>query len=169
MGSLESTWISKKWGVMKRKNIHKSVIRVGMLWLAGLLLLPSISVAQQYYDPGLIQKTIDRRPVKYQSPGVRLGSFLLNPGAELGWESNDNIFYRENIRISDNIIHIGPWLTLKSDWSRHALNFRAYADIGRYNDFGSEDYDDWGTSLDGRVDVKRGSAFRYTAAYNRLH
>jgi hypothetical protein len=131
--------------------------------------LPAISVAQQYYDPGLLQKTIDRKPVEYQSPGIRLGRFLLQPSVELAWENNDNIFYIENKKISDSIIHIRPELNLKSDWSRHSLNFSAYADIAKYNDFGSEDYEDWAVSLDGRIDVKRKSAFSYTASYVQLH
>ena len=57
-----------------------------------VVLLPGISVAQQYYDPGLLQKTIDRKPVDYQPPGERLGGFVLNAGAELAYENNDNIF-----------------------------------------------------------------------------
>jgi hypothetical protein len=98
-----------------------------------------------------------------------MGSFVLNPGAELAWENNDNIFYRNNTEISDNIVHVRPWLNLNSDWNRHALNLTAYADIGKYRDFDSQDYEDWVVSLDGRVDVKRGSAFNYKASYLQLH
>ena len=72
----------------------------------GIWMLPAVSVAQQYYDPGLLQKTVDRRPVDYQAPGVRAGSFTLNPGVELAWEDNDNIFYLNKNEISDNILHI---------------------------------------------------------------
>ena len=133
------------------------------------LLTPGISVAQQYYDPGLLQITIDRKPADFQSGGIRLGSFALQTGVELALEHNDNIFYLENEEISDSIIHARPWARLGSDWSRHELNLSAYTDIGRYDDFGSEDYEDWVLNLEGRIDVKRGSDFNYKASYMQLH
>jgi hypothetical protein len=131
--------------------------------------LPSVSVAQQYYDPGLLQKTVDRKPVDYQSPGIRAGSFNLNAGAELAWENNDNVFYLQEDEISDNILHARPWLNLNSNWSRHALNLSAFADVASYTDYNSQNYTDSVISLDGRVDVKRGSAFNYKASYMNLH
>ena len=150
-------------------SIIKIIKRSSMLMAFGALMLPGISMAQQYHDPGLLQKSIDRKPVDFQASGVRLGSFVLNPGAELAYENNDNIFYLENGEISDSIIHIRPWARLNSDWNRHELNLNFYADIARYNDFGSEDYEDWVASLDGRVDVRRGSNFNYGASYMSLH
>jgi hypothetical protein len=126
-------------------------------------------VAQQYYDPGILQKTIDRKPVDYQPPGTRLGSFMLNGGAELVYEDNDNIFYQQGSGESDSIFHVRPWANLHSDWNRHALNFEFFADVGRYSDFGDEDYEDWMANVNGRFDVKRGSAFNYKASYMQLH
>lgn len=154
---------------MKSKGFYKSVCRASLLLVIGLALLPAISVAQQYYDPGLIQKTIVSKPGAYQSPGIRMGSFLLSTGAELTWENKDNIFYLADQDVGDNIYHLRPWLALNSDWSRHQLNFNAYADIGRFKEFDSEDYEDWQLSLDGRIDVKYNSAFNYEAAYMQLH
>ena len=139
-----------------------------LVTLCGFL-LPGVSVAQQYYDPGLLQTTIDRKPVDFQSGGIRLGSFALKTGVEIALENNDNIFYLENEEISDSIIHVRPWARLGSDWSRHELNISAYTDIGRYDDSGSEDYEDWVLNLEGRVDVKRGSDFNYKASYMHLH
>lgn len=154
---------------MIRKNIYKSISRTSLLLGLGFLLLPAVSVAQQYYDPGLIQKPIARKPVNYQPPGIRMGSFLLNPGVELTWEKNDNVFYLADGNVGDNIIHLRPWLSLNSDWSRHQLNFNFISDIARYKDFDSEDYEDWQLGLDGVIDVKYGSAFNYDAAYMNLH
>jgi len=131
--------------------------------------LPGVSVAQQYYDPGLLQRTVDRKPVDYTSPGVRAGSFDLTTGAELAYESNDNIFYLRDDEIDDNIWHIRPWLNVNSDWNRHALNFSAFVDHASYTDFNSQNYTDAVVNLDGRVDVKRGSAFNYKASYMKLH
>ncbi|MEE8339648.1 MAG: outer membrane beta-barrel protein [Xanthomonadales bacterium] len=150
--------------------VVRRTIQCGGLVLAmSGVLLPAVAVAQQYYDPGLLQRTVDRKPVDFQSAGIRLGSFALKTGAELALEHNDNIFYLDNLKISDSIIHVRPWASLSSDWSRHELNLSAYADIGRYDDFGSEDYEDWVVNLDGRIDVKRGSFFNYQASYMQLH
>jgi len=150
-------------------SIMQSVKRSGLLLALGALLIPGISVAQQYYDPGLLQKTIERKPVDYQPPGARLGSFTLHAGAELAYENNDNIFYLDNLEIDDSIFHIRPWANLNSDWNRHELNLSVFADLGKYDDWDSQDYDDWVANIDGRFDVKRGSAFNYKASYMQLH
>ena len=154
---------------MIKQRFYSSIQHGCVILVLGGFVLPAASVAQQYYDPGLLQKTVDRKPVEYQSPGIRAGSFVLNPGAELAWESNDNIFYLNNPKVSDDILHARPWLNVNSDWSRHELNFSAYADLGYYSDFSSENYEDWVVSLDGRIDVRRGSAFNYKASYLKLH
>ena len=154
---------------MSRQGSYRTIKSACLFAALGIWMLPTISMAQQYYDPGLLQKTVDRRPVDYQAPGVRAGSFTLNPGAEIAWEDNDNIFYLNKNEISDNIFHFRPYLNANSDWSRHELNFSAFADDATYDDFGSQDYTDWLVSLDGRIDVKRGSAFNYKASYLSLH
>ena len=139
-----------------------------LVTLCGFL-LPGVAVAQQYYDPGLLQITIERKPADFQSGGIRVGRFALKTGVEIALEHKDNIFYLENEKIGDSIIHVRPWARLDSDWSRHELNISAYVDFGRYDDFGSEDYEDWVLTLDGRIDVKRGSDFNYRATYMQLH
>jgi hypothetical protein len=150
-------------------RIYKSTRHVGILLGLYVLLWPAVLMAQQYYDPGILQRNINRTPVEYQAPGVRVGSFLLKPVVDLAWEHNDNIFYLPNLEISDNIFHVRPYFTLDSDWSRHALNLQAYADFARYQDFDSQDFNDWLVQLDGRFDFKRGSAFNYKADYMHLH
>jgi len=150
-------------------SIIKMFKRSALLITFGTLMLPGISVAQQYYDPGLLHKAIDRKPVDYQPPGSQLGSFTLHAGAELAYENNDNIFYLNNFEIDDSIFHIRPWANLNSDWSRHEMNLNFYADIGKYDEWDSQDYEDWVASLNGRVDVKRGSNFNYKASYMELH
>jgi len=154
---------------LTQKSINKLIKHTSIFLMLCLLVLPVISVAQQYYDPGLIQKTIDRTPAEYKPTGVRVGAFMLHPGVELTWVNNDNIYYLNDGGPSDNIWHIRPWANLLSDWSRHSLNLRFYADIARFSDFETEDYEDWRVSIDGRFDVRRNSAFSYRLAYMNLH
>jgi hypothetical protein len=152
-----------------KQTVHKRVSHGCIFLILSLLVLPAVSVAQQYYDPGLIQKTVDRTPAEYAATGVRMGSFTLKPGAELAWVNNDNIYYLEKSVASDNVFYIRPWLNLLSDWSRHSFNIRLFAEFGRYQDFDTENYEDWRASIDGRFDVMRNSAFSYYAAYMNLH
>ena len=147
----------------------KIVKHSGLLLALCILALPGVTGAQQYYDPGILQKSIDRKPIEAEAQGVPVGTFNLKPGVEVVYEDNDNIFYMNEDEISDSIIHVRPWANLNSDWSRHALTLRAFADLVFYNDFGSQDYEDWVADLDGRIDVRRGSYFDYQAAYMQLH
>ena len=59
--------------------------------------------------------------------------------------------------MDDDILLIEPKLLLSSGWSRHSLRLGAEAGIGRYNDHGSEDYDDSRLYMDGRIDLPSGN------------
>lgn len=125
--------------------------------------------AQQYFDPGIMQRTIESKPDDYAPVGARVGSFMFWPGAELVYESNDNVFYDETDEIDDTIWHVRPWVNVASDWNRHSLNFSGWADFARYDDFGVLDYEDWALRLDGRFDVKRESFFSWEVSEMSLH
>lgn len=133
------------------------------------LLAPGGAYAQQYFDPGLLQKTIEQKPQDFQAVGARWGSFMFHPGVELSHEWNDNIFYFPSNEIDDTIWHVRPWFSLTSDWNRHAVNLSGWADIARYNDFDVQDYEDWALRLDGRIDVRRESWFTYEVSNMHLH
>ncbi len=145
--------------------IRRASILVGVcVWL-----LPGITEAQRYYDPGLLRKTIDRKPVEFQPVGLRLGGFVLDSGIELAFENSNNIFYLNQAEIGDSVIHVRPWFNLSSDWSRHELKFSFFADLGRFGEFDKQDYKDWTARLDGRIDVKRGSHLNYKVFGMHLH
>jgi hypothetical protein len=139
------------------------------LFAALALLAPAMASAQQYFDPGLFQKSIMSTPEDFTPRGARLGSFMLNTGAELGWYYNDNVFYLEENELSDSSLHLRPYAELRSDWNRHALNFSGWGDIARHDDFDLNDYEDWGLRADGRVDVKQGSWFSADTHFMHLH
>ncbi len=134
-----------------------------------LAMSPGAVLAQQYFDPGLFNKSIEQKPEDYQPPGARLGSFVLLPGAELAWTRNDNVFYTPDNELDDQVWHIRPWADLTSDWNRHALNFSAWGDFARYDDFGENDYEDWALRADGRVDVLQNSWFSADVSAYHLH
>lgn len=149
----------------------KLIFRSRIVYLALVLLatLPGVVQAQQYFDPGLLQQTFAQRPADFQPPGIRAGSFIVSTGANFAYEYNDNVFYTPTMPLSDSIWHLSPYLNVNSDWNRHALNFNAAADLARYDEFGQNDYNDWTTRVDGRVDVKQNSWLSLDASFYHLH
>ncbi|WP_316977178.1 outer membrane beta-barrel protein [Shumkonia mesophila] len=106
-------------------------------------------------EPGERDTVTTRQRPEYDPLGVRLGGFFLYPQAELSEIYRDNIFYSDGNKESDFITVLSPSLLLKSNWNNHALNLFADADIGRHMDNSDEDYEDWRTGFDGRVDIDR--------------
>ena len=94
----------------------------------------------------------------YQAPGIRMGSFILNPKLTPSLESNDNIFAQKSAKTSDTIWRVQPELTLSSDWNTHAVSLYARGSLNRYSKNDSENTDDYSFGANGRLDVARDSA-----------
>ena len=105
----------------------------------------------------------------YDAPGIRTGGFILYPEFYIRATHNDNIFATQTSAIKDQILIVRPVLSLRSNWTRHQLNFTADAALGRYVDFDSEDYDDYFVGVDGRADISRDNRFGGGISYARLH
>jgi hypothetical protein len=100
--------------------------------------------------------------------GLRLGAFRLDASVAGGYLYNDNVFAIDANEVDDNVLAIRPEVVLASDWSRHALRIGADADLARYDQYDSEDYDDTHVFADGRVDLGRGS-LSGALGYSDLH
>ncbi|MCE2509414.1 MAG: outer membrane beta-barrel protein [Alphaproteobacteria bacterium] len=81
------------------------------------------------------------------------GSFLIFPKADVGFVYDDNIYRIETDERSDKILRFSPGVRIQSDWDNHLLTLRAGANIGRYQDNGSEDYEDFNFGGSGVVDL----------------
>lgn len=110
-----------------------------------------------------------RRRPEYDPLGVRLGGFFLYPSAAVSEIFRDNIFYSSGDKDADLITVLSPALRLKSNWNVHALNLFADADIGRYAFNSGEDYNDWRSGFDGRVDIDRSMNIAGGFKYLQLH
>lgn len=90
----------------------------------------------------------------YDPVGVRIGSFVLFPEAELGssWYSN---VLRSPSAQSDAALDFKPSGRLVSDWHRHALEFRAASTLSFFSDQDSENDRAYQLEARGRVDVTR--------------
>ena len=118
------------------------------------------------YDPLLFQiedldPIVDNRAVTRlfrQEPfdpiGVRIGSFVLFPELELGGSWNSNVF-RAPTAVSDEAFDFQPAARLVSNWSRHALEFRAASTLSYFKEFDTENDKSYQLETRGRLDISR--------------
>lgn len=117
------------------------------------------------YDPLLfqiedIEPIADRRTRRlfnqepYDPVGMRIGSFVLFPEAELGGSWYSNVL-RSSVSQSDYAFDYRPSARLVSDWRRHALEFRAGSTLSFLNEFDSENDKAYQFEARGRLDLTR--------------
>lgn len=99
----------------------------------------------------------------YQAVGGRVGAFTIFPKVSLTAEHNDNIFAEPTNESEDLIWKVEPELNIASDWSRHSLNAYARASILRYQDFDTEDTEDYTLGANAQIDMLRNSYIRLGA------
>lgn len=131
------------------------------------LLAPSAALAA---DDLLRGETVMSRSRPEVDPiGVTAGDYLLLPRLNLAASYDDNILATENDHKSGLRSEISPELSLRSNWGAHALNLFANANIGRFADYSSEDYDDWEIAADGRLDIHHSIQLNAGASFGHDH
>ncbi len=90
----------------------------------------------------------------YSPIGIRIGSFVLFPEAEMGAFYNSNIF-RNGAGASATAFESVTTARLVSDWRRHAMELRASGRATFYDRFASEDDRTWSLEARGRLDINR--------------
>jgi hypothetical protein len=132
-----------------------------------VLSTPSESLAQASVPRG---DTVTSRSRPALDPlGVRLGAFLFFPNLFIDQTYSDNIFASENDTEADFITEVRPEFSLESDWNNHALRLAAGSNFGLYADNDAEDFIDYFTSVDGRLDITRDAALFANGGYARRH
>lgn len=115
-------------------------------------------------------ETVLTRPrPEVEQLGVRAGGFRILPRMEVGGTYDSNVFATDTATKDDFITVIRPELDVRSDWNNHALNFRASGDLARYSQYKTQDFNDFATSLNGRVDVLRDVQVGAEAFFRREH
>lgn len=112
---------------------------------------------------------VNRSRPELRPLGIAVGSFLVYPEFGLTGGVNDNIFATNDEVIDDYVTIISPGLSVKSNWNNHALNLKASANIGRYQDIDSEDYEDGEISVDGQYNVTKGINLDAGVTIGRYH
>lgn len=108
----------------------------------------------------------ERPQPEYEARGLPVGAFMLYPRLQADLEYNDNVFATEIGALDDLIWRVKPEVSLESGWSRHALQAFARGSIERFNDFESENSEDWTVGGFGRLDVSRAANLTSGLSYS---
>jgi hypothetical protein len=85
--------------------------------------------------------------------GLHVGGFVVFPKLDIGERYDDNIFATENDRASDFATVISPSISIESTWSHHGLGLQAFGVFTRFAEHGTEDSEQGGANLTGRLDI----------------
>jgi len=90
----------------------------------------------------------------YFARGVRVGSFVVFPEAQIGVTGTNNIF-RNSARLSDGALEVGTNVRAVSDWRTHAVEVRASGLATFYDHFPTEDDRSYAFEARGRLDISK--------------
>lgn len=96
----------------------------------------------------------------YDPVGIRIGSFVIFPEAELGLLTNSNIF-RSRTPAADYAWDTRGTVRAVSDWRMHALELRASGRASFYDHYVTEDDRNWSLEARGRLDLSRRSNLEF--------
>lgn len=115
-------------------------------------------------------ETVSDRPKDDYAPlGIRAGSFLVHPGAELRETFNSNIYTTSTNAKEDYITTLSPSLRVDSDWSRHSLNLTAGLDWINYLFHDDDSRTDYNVGASGRLDITRDTRVSAAASHKLQH
>jgi hypothetical protein len=105
----------------------------------------------------------------YEPLGIRAGAFQIFPSTTVSETYNDNVNATDTNTRDDFITIVSPQIQVQSDFSRHAVGFTVFSDVGRYAQDSNEDFWDFGINGNGRLDIMRDSNLDGSFTVARLH
>jgi hypothetical protein len=90
------------------------------------------------------------------SPGVRVGSFILQSSANAAIVYDDNVYATPEAGEADASLSVDAAVSAVSNWSNHALEFYASGGANFYSNLDSENSSFGNVGIAGRVDIVRG-------------
>lgn len=130
------------------------------------------------YDPLLFQieeldPITDNRAVRrlaslepFDPVGIKVGSFVLFPEAELSTSWYSNVFRAPDAN-SDWALDVLPSLRLVSNWQTHALELRANGDLSYFSEFDSENDKGYLVEARGRIDIAKRTNVQALVSHER--
>jgi hypothetical protein len=107
-----------------------------------------------------------REDSDYAPRGLHLGGFLVSPSLRIEEKYDDDIFANDTDE-GDFVTTIRPSISAQSTWSRHGLGMQAFGEIRRNAIHQTEDAEEGGVSLTGRLDVTDVDYLSGFASYSR--
>jgi hypothetical protein len=119
------------------------------------------------FVPNLPSVFMRARP-EYDPTGVQLGAWVLRPEVSIGAEATDNVFSEENDKDSDITGVAQPAFRLQSNWSTHMLGIEGDANFEQHLEETSENQEEGGGSVFGRLDITGADTVFASAGYRRI-
>jgi hypothetical protein len=110
---------------------------------------------------------MDRPRPDYDARGLLWGAFVVLPRLTTTVDFDDNVFATSQ-KTSDTIVQLQPEVTVRSDWSRNAVEAYARASVNQYLSHGTENTTDVLVRGSGRYDLGEASNVNASAQYGWL-
>lgn len=137
--------------------------------LASTALAPAAFAQDEAAEADEVTSVYERYRPDYDAPGIRSGSFLFYPTIAGEGKYDSNIYAQESGVTDDFIALIQPSFALVSDWNTDFLQVFADANIARYTDNSSEDWEDFNIGASGRKDISHGTDIHADIMYQDGH
>ncbi len=150
--------------------MKKSRIAATSLIFAFVFAIPAIFVPiwARAFDSNAGKNIKFRQSPYYQSPGGRLGAFIVRPSLELIQVYDSNIF-RQSKAKDDFITTVKPELRVRSDWNLHSIEAGVLVNSGFFSDYNSENYHDYTFFASGKYDLDYDTYFNLDVRYDKRH
>ena len=132
----------------------------------------SLDATPDTISPQIKRKTIvivKRRPVKTESQGVQLGSFILTPTVSLAEYYDDNVYATDSGTKHDVVTQITPEVNVKSNWKKHEINMNAGVEVTRFTKLTTENTENAWANIAGRYDINRSQKISADISYLQDH
>jgi hypothetical protein len=110
---------------------------------------------------------MDRPRPDYDAQGLLWGAFVVLPRLTTTVDFDDNV-YATSQKVSDTVLQFQPEVTVRSDWSRNAVEAYARASVNDYLSHGTENTTDVLVRGSGRYDLGEASNLNASAQYGWL-
>ena len=152
-----------------RRSHNYSVLAAGLSLLLTFFPFTGMAVvhaAGTDDEAASVETATEEQP---SEPGYSTDDFHIQPEIQLTTYYDDNIYATDRAEVSDFITILSPVLKIHSHWDRHSLKFETGANIGRYLDNTTENYDDYWFEASGTYEIGSNTMLFGDAGYYRKH
>ncbi len=105
-----------------------------------------------------------------ESGGIKLGAFTLIPQIEINVGFDTNV-YAQNASlgpVQSAYTTVSPALDLRSEWLNHSLHILATGTLGWYAAAPTQNFQNYGLLIDGKIDIRNDFYLTYATGYRRM-